>query len=143
MTPAGVADPAQATILVAEGDDVLRREIARALVQRGFDVVDAADAQSAMKVLRDTATCVDWLITDVDLGDMSGIHVAFEYRFRQPTRPIMVISEFEMPAEIDRIAGAVVIRKPFGMSYLVSELDTLLMQDQGAADRPHAPTRAV
>lgn len=141
MIHASVADPVRATVLVAEVDDVLRGRIAHALVQRGFDVVDAASAQSAMKVLRDKAKCVDWLITDVNLGDMSGIHVAFEYRFLQPTRPIMVIADFEMPAEINRIAGAVVIRKPFGMSYLVSELDALLVEDLGPARAPCASSR--
>lgn len=140
MTPASVADPARDTILVAEVDDVLRGEIAHALVQRGFNVVDAADAQSAMEVLRDSANCVDWLITDVRLGDMSGIHVAFEYRFLQPTRPIVVISDFEMPAEINRIAGAVVIRKPFGMSYLVAELDALFVQERRPVGWPARPS---
>ena len=69
------ADPLQVaradveTILVVEDEVLIRWVVAEYLRECGYQVIEAADAGEAVKLLRTAATEVDLVFSDVQLGD--------------------------------------------------------------------------
>lgn len=76
-------------------------------------MIEAGDATEALDLIREHGASIDCLITDYQLGAISGIHVAFEYRFQHPLQPIIFITALEQPADVRRMSGVVFLRKPF------------------------------
>ncbi|MCF3935176.1 response regulator [Acuticoccus sp. M5D2P5] len=68
-------------ILLVEGDADLRRLLCEALKGAGHYVLKAADAKSALDLVRDGPTRPDLILVDQDLpGDMSGVELVNEVR---------------------------------------------------------------
>jgi two-component system, cell cycle sensor histidine kinase and response regulator CckA len=60
------------TLLVVEDDPAVRSFATRALRRRGFTVLEAADAPSALRLLRQSNGRIDLLITDASMPGLSG-----------------------------------------------------------------------
>ncbi|HXG99373.1 MAG TPA: PAS domain S-box protein, partial [Sphingomicrobium sp.] len=73
------------TILVCEDDDDVRAYSAQSLRELGYHVIEAADGQSALRLLESAEGNVDLLFTDIVLpGGMTGAIVAERARTIQP-----------------------------------------------------------
>lgn len=73
------------TILVVEDDTSMRRLIALGLRRRGWDVLEAEDAQEALELLRGHAVAA--VLTDLNLPGWNGLRFLEEARkagFRHP-----------------------------------------------------------
>ena len=112
-------------VLIVEDDGFLLAALASALKAAGFDVIEARDAPEALDLIRLRGKAVQWLVTDYQLGLVSGIHVAFEFRFQHPTRPIVFITARELPDDMKRMSGVIYLPKPFLPGALVSLMETL------------------
>ncbi|MBM0206515.1 response regulator [Micromonospora sp. STR1s_5] len=117
------------SVLLVEDDGFLRGDLAEALKTGGFVVVEAQDALEALALIRERGNSLDFLITDYQLGDISGIHVAFEYRFQNPLRPIVFITGHDLPADIRRMSGVAYLRKPFAHESLIAAMRSLKAAD--------------
>ncbi|WEK03654.1 MAG: response regulator [Candidatus Devosia phytovorans] len=109
------------TILVVEDESLIRMAIVDHLEESGFDVVEARDADQALKLLavRDDIRII---FTDVDMpGSMDGIRLAQAVRDGWPPIRIYVTSGLwrlnsdELPDE------TVFIPKPYNADELVEQ----------------------
>ncbi len=81
------------TVLIVEGDPVLRGLVSEMLVYLGYRVLEAADGRSALAVLK-TADDVNLLFTTlVLLGSMTGIDLAEKARSRAPLLKVLYTSD--------------------------------------------------
>jgi two-component system, cell cycle sensor histidine kinase and response regulator CckA len=64
------------TILVVEDDNILREITAKLLQDAGYRVVDAKDAEDALKIVAASPAEIDLLLTDVIMPGSSGVDLA-------------------------------------------------------------------
>jgi DNA-binding NtrC family response regulator len=79
-------------ILVVEDRESLRRMLARALQQEGYEVETAAGGGPALALLRGRP--FDLVLTDLMLPDLSGLEVLRASREAQPRTPVVVMTGF-------------------------------------------------
>ena len=115
---------APSTILVVEDDAIVRMLIVDVLEELEFSVVEAADAEEALKVVENTRQAIDLMMTDVGLPDMDGKQLAAKVREVRPTLPILFASGYA--ENIDVPAGMLVIGKPFSIDQLRDKVKSIL-----------------
>jgi CheY-like chemotaxis protein len=113
MNAAPVNEPApkRPVILVAEDEVLLRILISEVLQDQGYNVVEAANAAEALRVL---AACPDVrvVVTDVEMPPgPSGIELAQHVRERWPYIQVLITSGRVIPAGLPE--GVVFIAKPW------------------------------
>ena len=77
---------AKGRILIVEDRDSLRRMLELALGQEGYEVATAADGRSGLQQI--AARPFDFVLTDLQLPDISGIEVLAATRAAQPRVPV-------------------------------------------------------
>ncbi|QHF45010.1 response regulator [Pseudomonas sp. S35] len=112
------------TILVVEDDAIVRMLIVDVLEELEFKVLEAADAEAALKTVQDTDTVIDLMMTDVGLPDMDGKQLAIKVRELRPSLPILFASGYA--ENIDVPAGLQVIAKPFSIDQLRDKVKSML-----------------
>jgi two-component system KDP operon response regulator KdpE len=125
-------------VLVVDDEPAIRRFLRTSLDSQGFDVIEAPDAQSALKEM--ARNTVDVLVLDLGLPDMDGLDVIKILREQGSTVPIIVLSSRSDEAgkvkALD-LGADDYVTKPFGMDELIARLRTALrhkLQQQG--ERP-------
>jgi DNA-binding response OmpR family regulator len=132
--------PDSRTILLVEDDPLLRHDLYEALTDAGFAVRQASDAPEALDMIRESGCSIGLLITDYQLGAMSGVHVAFEFRFQNPLRPIIFITGHDLPSDMRRMSGVMYLRKPFSREDLSAALESLCENEAAALRPPNLPS---
>jgi DNA-binding response OmpR family regulator len=112
------------TILVVEDDAIVRMLIVDVLEELEFQVLEAADAESALAIICDDAQVIDLMMTDVGLPDMDGKQLALKARELRPGLPILFASGYA--ENIDVPAGMQVIGKPFSIDQLRDKVKSIL-----------------
>ncbi|MEW6427269.1 MAG: sigma-54 dependent transcriptional regulator [Thermodesulfobacteriota bacterium] len=101
-------------ILLIDDDESLRRVTEYNLVQAGFFVATAASAREGMALFRRDQP--DLVVTDVSLGDGSGLDILATVKQESPDTPVIVITAFgsiEMAVEAMKQGAFTFIAKPF------------------------------
>ncbi|HEY9016547.1 MAG TPA: response regulator [Gemmatimonadales bacterium] len=80
-------------ILVVDDDLSVASIAARYLSRSGFRVMVAQSGAEALQALGDGAGGVRLVMTDVDLGDMTGLHLAQELSIRYPQVRVLFTAE--------------------------------------------------
>jgi CheY-like chemotaxis protein len=80
-------------VLVVEDDFLVRDMIVHEMVLAGFEVIDAASAEAALK-LAGGVDRLDLLFTDIRLPNMNGWQLAEEIRGRYPQAPVIYASGY-------------------------------------------------
>jgi len=102
-----------ATILVVEDDILLSLDISDALKDAGYDVIAAANADEAIKVL-ETRNDIRTIFTDINMpGSMDGLKLAAAVRDRWPPVHIIVTSGMRAPHRDEMPANSAFIAKPY------------------------------
>jgi two-component system, cell cycle sensor histidine kinase and response regulator CckA len=112
------------TILVAEDEDVVRALLVRLLRARGYEVIEAADGESALAAASRVAG-IDLLLTDVVMTDMSGRDLADRLHELRPGLPVLYISGYtdESIAHHGVLAeGVRLLEKPFTADQLAQRV---------------------
>lgn len=112
------------TILVVEDDAIVRMLIVDVLEELEFLVLEAADAEEALKTVENTKQIIDLMMTDVGLPDMNGKQLAAKVRELRPTLPILFASGYA--ENIDVPTGMQVIAKPFSIDQLRDKVKSML-----------------
>jgi signal transduction histidine kinase/CheY-like chemotaxis protein len=86
-------DGRQATLLVVEDEDAVRRVALRALQRSGYRVFDAGSAEDAVALLADVGP-IDLLVTDVVLPGMDGRRLAELLSQRSPGLAVLYTSGY-------------------------------------------------
>jgi two-component system cell cycle response regulator CpdR len=119
-------DP-MARIILAEDDNDMRRFLAKALANAGYDVVSYDNGKSAYERLREEPFTL--LLTDIVMPEMDGIELARRATQLDPDLKVMFITGFAAVAlnpDSQAPKDAKVLSKPFHLRDLVREVEKLL-----------------
>ena len=113
-------------VLVVDDEESIRKLVEYNLVQAGFEVVTAADGNTAMEMARGE---VDLLVLDLMLPGLSGVEVC--KRLRQDGSKLPIIMLTARSEEIDRVLGLEIgaddyVTKPFSPRELVARVRAVL-----------------
>ena len=108
-------------VLLVEDEAPVRAFASRALRMRGFTVIEADSAETALEMLNDDSLAVDIFVTDVIMPGMDGpTWVARALRARPQVKVVFVsgYSEDSISEHQARIPNSVFLPKPFSLSQL-------------------------
>ena len=111
----------QGVVLLVEDEAPVRAFASRALRLRGYTVLEAENAEEALKTLEDPALNVDVFVTDVVMPGMDGpswVRLALESR---PNVRVIFVSGYSEESLVEgqsRIPNSVFLPKPFSLSDL-------------------------
>lgn len=130
-------DPTQArapegkgqTVLVVEDDDAVRLLICEVLSDLSYRVLEAEDADAAVRVLADP-TRIDLMVSDVGLPGMNGRQLADVARQHRPDLPVLFVTGYaENAATKASFLGTnmAMISKPFAVEALASKINEMVI----------------
>ncbi|WP_371377781.1 sigma-54-dependent transcriptional regulator [Thalassotalea aquiviva] len=108
-------------VLVVEDDPGLREAIVDTLVLSNYQCVEANSAEAALVILNQQS--VDMVVSDVQMGDMSGLTLLKNVKVKWPELPMLIITAY---ATIDDAVQAMkdgacnYIAKPFSPEVLIN-----------------------
>jgi DNA-binding response OmpR family regulator len=110
------------SVLIVEPDDADRVFLGSALTSAGVDVIEANNFRSAEACLETQAPSL--LVTEIHLGNYSGLQLAFLGRRINPQMPLVVTSRFHDRSFARRgeALGAVFVQKPMTQGELFAAL---------------------
>jgi CheY-like chemotaxis protein len=110
-------------ILVVEDDPLVRIVAVEALLDAGFEVVEAGSGAEALKHCKDNAP--DVLFTDIRLpGSITGWDIAEHCRHNNPDLPVIYATGYSQ-IEPRPVSGSVWFQKPYRPEQLVSTVRDL------------------
>jgi len=118
-----------ARVLVAEDDDNVRAFVARALMLKGHDVVQAEDGGLAAETMLEEDGKFDLLLSDIKMPVMDGIALALSVGAQYPEVTILLMTGFADQRERAHGLDALiydVIPKPFTLDVLLQKVDDAL-----------------
>ncbi len=117
-------------ILLVEDEDAVRVFSARALRNKGYQVLEAKNGEAAMQLLTTEAAKVDLLITDVVMPQMDGPTLARHVRKMRPDMKVVFISGYAEDRFKDELDGgdnaAHFLPKPFSLKQLASKVKEVI-----------------
>jgi two-component system response regulator PilR (NtrC family) len=123
-------DMSQATILLADDEETLRKNLAQVLLEEGFDVIACPDGAEALRTLK--ATTIDAIITDLRMPGISGMELIDHATKLAPEATIIVITAFgevETAVEAMKKGARDYLCKPLIFDELIFKLKRLLAHD--------------
>jgi two-component system cell cycle sensor histidine kinase/response regulator CckA len=119
------------TLLLVEDEDAVRAFGARALVNKGYKVLEASSGESALDVLRNERDPIDLLITDVAMPQMDGPTLVKQVRGQRPDLKVIFISGYAedlFRRRVDEDERIHFLQKPFSLKQLASKVKEVLAQ---------------
>lgn len=109
-------------ILVVEDEGLVRMAAADELTEAGFKVLEAANADEAIRML-EMHPEITILFTDIDMpGSMDGIRLAHAVRKRWPPVKLVLVSGHKSPSADILPTDSSFFSKPYDMSRLTKAL---------------------
>ena len=122
-----------ARILVVDDELVVRRAIVRMVAAGRHDAVEAPDAATGLRLLREQGA--DVVVTDIAMPDMTGFELIGLLRSTGETVPIvaisgsLVVSDTEMVRHTESLGGVRLLSKPFSQDQLLSAISAALASE--------------
>ena len=115
-------------VLVVDDEPLIRWSVAETLSDLGFDVEEAANAASALRIVTNAALPFGVVILDLRLPDMSDLSLLGTLRQLLPQAHLILMTAFGTPELVAsaRALGADVLAKPFELD----ELNGLVAADR-------------
>ena len=116
------------TVLLVEDEILVRLAMAADLADAGFNVIQAAHADEALRVLQ--RMVVDLVATDITMpaGSIDGLALVDRVRENWPEIKVMILSSHVRP-ELRFDAADVCLTKPEGLGLIVDCVRKLLAED--------------
>jgi two-component system OmpR family response regulator len=129
-------DGSPVRVLVVDDEDTLAELVSMALRYEGWEVRQAADGMSALRVAREFRP--DAVVLDIMLPDIDGLEVLRRLRAEVNEVPVLFLTA--MDSVEDRIAGLTVggddyVTKPFSLEEVVARLRALMRRTGMTAAR--------
>lgn len=127
--PSEVRARGDETVLLVEDDADTRGVTRRVLTQNGYHVIEAANAASALQIVRSPENRINLVVTDFMMPGLTGIEMAAEIATIRGPIPLLVMSGYteESLAQNVKIPHhGMMIEKPFTAAGLVSAVRTVL-----------------
>jgi CheY-like chemotaxis protein len=116
------ARPGRGTALLVDDEELVRMSTADMLIDLGFEVVEAASAEEALRLVADRGA-PDLLVTDHLMPGMNGAELARALRSTEGGLPVLIVSGY---AEADGIDPDLPrLTKPFRNAELADRLASL------------------
>ena len=134
----------QASVLVAEDDDLTRELLVKVLRRDGYSVVEAVDGMDALEKLR--AGRVDLVLSDIQMAQVSGMELLDAIQKRAPEIPVVLITAYAEPgAAMDAImrGAADYLAKPVDIIALRTTVARALERRQLAGENQRLRSEAV
>lgn len=125
------------SVLVVEDDAGLREALCDTLSLANYQVLSAQSAEQALQMLKENK--VSLLISDVQMGTMSGLDLLKTVKLNYPSLPVLMMTAYANvnDAVIAIRQGAVdYLAKPFSPEVLVNMVGRYALHDQVAAVEP-------
>ena len=110
-------------VLIVEDDAALREALGDTLRLSGYEVIEAADGEAALRVLE--AGRVGIVVSDVQMKPMDGETLLREVKRRWPVVPVLLMTAYgviERAVEAMRAGACHYLPKPFEPEVLVAEV---------------------
>ena len=118
------------TILVAEDSELLRLLASDLLEEHGYTVVEADNAEEAIKVMENRKD-VRLLFTDIQMPPgCNGLELAREVHNRWPNVRLVITSGQVQPSRAEIADHGRFIRKPYQAKDLLGQIDDLIEKDE-------------
>ncbi|MDA1013365.1 MAG: response regulator transcription factor [Planctomycetota bacterium] len=138
---------ARRRILVVEDDAAIRRGVVDALESEGYQAIEAARGDTAVKIAKDAT--FDLMLLDLILPGLRGLQVLEQVRADCPGVPIIVLTA--RGEESDRVAGLRLgaddyVVKPFSVQELLARIAAVLRRSaerSGGASKITLPGAVV
>jgi signal transduction histidine kinase len=121
--------PGNEVILLVEDETAVRELTARTLRQIGYRVLEAANGEEALRLVKASSAPLELLLTDVIMPRMSGWSLAEHLRALRPGIKVLFISGYsdQIVAEDRRVhEGVVLLQKPFSPTTLARKVRDVL-----------------
>jgi two-component system, NtrC family, response regulator AtoC len=125
-------------ILIVDDDDLICRMLEELLIQSGYTVSTCTQAINALEKLE--KECVDIVLTDVGLPDMSGVELTERIIEKWADVPVIVMTgsgEIEIAVQVLKLGASDFIRKPFAAAAIQESIKLVLKQSLMFAERRH------
>ncbi len=112
-----------AKVMVVDDSAAVRAQVSRALVQAGFEAVEATDGRDALQKVTGSEADSVLIVCDVNMPNMSGIEFLEAARSKGVAVPVLVLTTEGQPQMMRRAkaAGAKAwIIKPFKAEVLIA-----------------------
>ena len=110
------------TILVIEDEPLIRMTIADDLERAGFAVLEAGNAEEALRLLADDCS-ISAIFTDIGMpGDLDGLKLAWLVRDRWPPVEIIITSGHRMIRDDQMPDRALFFPKPYAHQPVIDAL---------------------
>ncbi len=117
-------------ILLVDDEITIRQFVCATLRRAGYEVMDAASAEDALRLL-DGGPPPQLLLTDIVMPGQNGIWLAAQFHRLYPTTPVLFISGFARDFQ-EELSGSVCLRKPFTPSELVAAVADIVGASRSA-----------
>ena len=118
------------TILLTEDDAIVRMSFRKILAQKGYQVLEAANGQEALKVWAEHGASVALLLTDLVMpAGLNGRELARQIKTNKPDLKVVYISGYSAEIagkEINLGPGEAFIQKPLGSDELLKTVRSCL-----------------
>ena len=119
-------------VLLVDDHDDSRELLSEYLAMSGFSVGDCASGEAALALVRDRGAPAV-VVTDLSLGEMSGVDLARKLQSEPPTAgiPILALTGHASYSNADRLFSAVLI-KPVVLGDLTRAIERAIATDHRA-----------
>jgi len=117
------------TVLLVEDEDPVRKFGARALRNKGYEVIEAESGEAALEVIRNAAQKIDLLITDVVMPRLDGPGLVREVREIRSDIKVIFISGYAEDAfrqRLDSDSDIDFLSKPFSLKQLATKVKDVI-----------------
>ena len=114
------------TVVVAEDEILIRLLVVDVLVDAGFDVIEAGNAEEALAALQSRPRSIHLLFTDIHMpGQMSGLELAHHVRQVWPHVALLIASGQAKPLPAALPDGSIFLTKPYQPDHVVQHAKLL------------------
>ncbi|TQV86727.1 sigma-54-dependent transcriptional regulator [Aliikangiella coralliicola] len=116
------------SVLIVEDDHALRNALMASLKISGYQTTAADSAESALSILNEERL-PDMVVTDIQMGDMSGIDLLKNLRRKKSNMPVILMTaygEISDAVEAMRLGACDYLQKPFEASRLTELIENYL-----------------
>jgi two-component system, cell cycle sensor histidine kinase and response regulator CckA len=117
-----------ATVLVVDDEPVIRETLVRMLGRDGHDVIQAADGDEALAVLKERHDEIDLIVLDLTMPHRDGLSTLAAMKERGYRTPVLLASGYSNEAVPPDAAVAGFIQKPFRSADLRQHVAAVLSQ---------------
>jgi two-component system cell cycle sensor histidine kinase/response regulator CckA len=118
----------RATVVAVDDESIVLELVVEVLNELGLAAFATGNPRSALAMLTENP-CVDLLITDVRMPEMSGVTLARHARRLHPNVRILFITGYAADFSggvRDRMEGTTLLTKPFALDVLASTIEELM-----------------